>query len=127
MAKRVTFSETIKPFVSKEIDLANNYYDGGEKTLAFYHLERAHVLAQQSPWQHFRAHGHMFWWAARTFAVKELLGQTLRLFGAATQGITGYYPPGNTGGADISPYKELPIPHELNELIDRAKAQSKTA
>jgi hypothetical protein len=118
----MNFSQAIKPHVSNEINLANQYFAKGEHTLAFHHLERAHVLAQQSPSQHLRTHVHMFGWALRTLSFKEGFGQVIRMLGSMTQNITGYFPPGNTGGSDISPFEELPIPDDLLKVINSAKA-----
>ncbi len=44
-----------------------------------------------------------------------------RIVGATTKAPLGVYPMGNTGGANVSPFKPMPIPDDLQELIKKAK------
>lgn len=88
---------------------------------AFHHLERAHVLGQASTRQHVRAHIAMLQWAIRQRAFRELFGQLMRIVGAATKTAIGLVPEGNTGGADISPFRRLPIPNDLRNQITSAR------
>ena len=55
----------------------------GEPVAAFAHLERAHVLGQQSTIQHVRVHWAMFRWALRHKVAGETVGQAWRIVGAA--------------------------------------------
>lgn len=93
-------------------------------TQAFKHLERAHVLAQASPSQHVKSHWHMLGWAIRMLSAQEALGQLLRILGSLSQFVTHYYPPGNTGGSNISPFQQLPVADDLQKIINRAKSLS---
>ena len=63
----------------------------------------------------------MLLWSIRNFKIKELLGQVFRLFGAATKTAFGLIPQGNTGGANISPFKKMPIKDEHQQIIHTAK------
>jgi hypothetical protein len=105
------FSRRIAPYVAAEIDAA----------ASFAHLERAHVLGQASTTHHVRVHMQMFAWAMRHRIWKEARGQALRIVGAAAKTALGWVPTGNTGGANISPFKALPIPPDLAQTIERAK------
>ncbi len=86
------------------------------------HLERAHVLGQESTYWHVHVHYLMLLWAFRYRSVREILGQVFRIVGAATKTAFGLVPQGNTGGANVSPFRKMPIAPELADVIDRAKA-----
>ena len=51
----------------------------------------------------------------------EIAGQLFRIVGAATKTALGLVPIGNTGGANISPFKKLPLDADTAELIAAAK------
>lgn len=88
---------------------------------AFRHLERAHVLGQASTRQHLRAHWAMLRWGWRQRDWREVRGQLLRLVGAATKTFVGLVPTGNTGGSNVSPFRLMPVPSDLQAEIDRAR------
>ena len=89
---------------------------------AFIHLENAHVLGQESTWWHVRVHYLMFLWALDQQNIKEAIGQIIRILGAATKTAIGLVPAGNTGGANISPFKRLPVNPALQAAISKAKS-----
>jgi hypothetical protein len=64
----------------------------------------------------------MLVWATRNRSVRELVGQIFRIVGAATKTAFGLVPQGNTGGANVSPFKKMPIEPELATLIQKAKS-----
>lgn len=64
----------------------------------------------------------MLVWAARNYSVREMLGQIFRIVGAATKTAFGLVPQGNTGGANVSPFKKMPIAPDLAALIHKAKS-----
>ena len=113
------FGKSIEPHVSNEIAMFQRDQIGG-----FKHLERAHVIGQESTVQHVRVHWHMLLFSLRTRNPHEAFGQMFRIAGAATKTAIGLVPKGNTGGSDISPFKKLPIPADLQEIIDSAKRQT---
>jgi len=49
----------------------------------------------------------------------EVLGQILRPLVAAPGSLTGRYPRGNTGGADVSALQPMPIPEDLRDLLEQ--------
>jgi hypothetical protein len=63
----------------------------------------------------------MFTWGWRHGNIRECVGQTLRIVGAATKTALGLVPTGNTGGSNISPFKRLPVAPELEALIRSAQ------
>lgn len=120
----MTYSKNIRPHVSDEIRQSKTHAREGNMTRAFEHLERAHVLAQASPSQHLRSHCYMLGWAIKMLSSREVLGQLLRITGSLSQFVTHYYPPGNTGGSNISPFQQLPIADDLQQIINSANTLS---
>jgi hypothetical protein len=112
-----SWSQKIAPYVEAEIVAAKRAEAKGEVGVAFAHLERAHILGQQSTVLHVRVHGLMLGWGWRHKVIREVFGQILRLVGAATKTFLGLVPRGNTGGTNISPFRSLPIPPDLEVIL----------
>lgn len=114
------YAKRIRPHVSQELGIAACKETQGDPSSAFQHLERAHILGQASTVEHVRVHVRMLTWALRRRDLSELAGQLLRIVGAATKTAFGLVPHGNTGGANVSPFKPMPIPPDLAEIIAAA-------
>ena len=82
------------------------------------HLERAHILSQPLVVPHIRTHLAMVSCGVRRHDRREVAGQLLRLLLAGPGSITGRYPVGNTGGADVSPFRPMPIPEDLRAILE---------
>lgn len=119
----MSFASAIRPHVSHELASARLAEERGDAERAFSHLERAHVLGQPSTREHVRVHVAMLGWGLRHRRPREVCGQVLRVLGAATKTAVGLIPIGNTGGSNISPLKQLPVPPDLQALIERAQGQ----
>ena len=117
-----TFSAKIARHVEHELSAAHSAAKAGNSQLQFAHLERAHVIGQESTCWHVKVHLLMLLWAIRQRSVKEALGQVLRIVGAATKTAFGLVPQGNTGGANVSPFKKMPITPEIANMIQQAKS-----
>jgi hypothetical protein len=115
------FTTRIRPYVDAEIAAARRAQRTGDMPTAFVHLERAHVLGQSSTSLHVRVHWLMLLWGVRQRSAREIAGQVLRVVGAATKTPFGLVPTGNTGGADVSPFRRMRIAAELQRLIDAAR------
>jgi len=115
-----SFAKLIHPHVEAELQASRHAERKGNSTLAFTHLERAHVLGQSSTAEHVRVHWRMFAWGWRHRRVRECAGQLLRIAGAATKTAFGLVPAGNTGGSNVSPFKRLPVPGDLAATIQDA-------
>ena len=115
-------STHLKPHVELEFNKAIEKMQSGLHSQAFKHYENAHVLGQESTFLHVKAHVLMLKWALIQKQPKEFLGQLFRIVGAATKTVFGLVPIGNTGGANISPFKPLPLIPEHEEIIKSAKA-----
>jgi len=79
------------------------------------------VLGQASTLLHVRVHWNMLLWGLHQRSAREVLGQILRLVGAASKTPLGLVPSGNTGGANVSPLRRMAIAPELQQLIDAAR------
>jgi len=82
------------------------------------HLERAHVLSQPMAGPHVRTHLAMLGYGLRHRDGREIVGQLLRLVVAAPGTWTRRYPVGNTGGANVSALKPMPIPDDLQAVLN---------
>lgn len=118
------YSQRVAPFVRLELKRARQAREAGRTDDEFVHLERAHVLGQESTYWHVLVHLAMLAWGVRNADVREVVGQIFRVFGAATKTVVGLVPPGNTGGARISPFKPMRIAPDLAVLIQRAKSEA---
>ncbi|QJW85549.1 DUF3703 domain-containing protein [Ramlibacter terrae] len=117
-----TFGRRIEPAVTSELRAAAQKEAAGDGAASFRHLERAHVLGQASTVQHVRVHVQMLLWAVRHRVSREAAGRVLRIIGAATKTAIGWVPTGNTGGSNISPFRPVPIPADLQKVLDSAHA-----
>lgn len=117
----MSFTIRIRPAVAKELQRARQLEIQDEAQFAFKHLERAHILGQASTREHLRAHWAMFCWGWRQGDWREMKGQVFRLVGAATKTFLGFVPAGNTGGSNVSPFRSMPIPADLQQQIDKAR------
>lgn len=117
-----TFTRRIASSVKSELANAKRAKSAGEPQQEFTHLERAHVLGQESTYWHVKVHVLMLVWATRNGSAREALGQIFRIIGATTKTAFGLVPQGNTGGANVSPFKKMPVSPELAALIQRAKS-----
>ncbi|MFT6098800.1 MAG: hypothetical protein ACJAYF_001343 [Arenicella sp.] len=117
------FSKNITPFVNSELELAAHARESGNIMAEFQYLENAHVIGQESTYWHVKVHVLMFLWAVRNAQLKELVGQSFRIVGAATKTAFGLVPQGNTGGTNVSPFKTMPIKAEYQAIINTAKAR----
>lgn len=121
---RHNFSQKIASCIKYEIARANNARFAGNYQREFIHLERAHVLGQESTFWHIKVHLLMLMWAFRNNSIKEIFGQIIRILGAVVVTPLGLVPLGNTGGSNVSPFKKMPIDTELDSLIKKAKSGS---
>lgn len=115
------FARRIRPRVLRELAAARAAERRGDPARAFRHLERAHVLGQESTPLHVIVHARMFVWGWRQRRPREIVGQLWRLTAAATKTPIGLLPHGNTGGANVSGLRPMPVAADLQRAIDRAR------
>lgn len=85
---------------------------------AFAHLERAHVLGQRWALPHTHTHLLMLRHGLRTRDGREILGQLVRIIGGFFMSLVGRVPNGNTGGANVPAEQKMPIPADLQVLLN---------
>lgn len=90
----------------------------GDLESAFRHLERAHVLGQRSTWRHVKSHFGMLRIGCLRGDRREVFGQIGRLLAAALFSRI-WVPVGNTGGANVSAFKPMPVPPDLQRLLSQ--------
>lgn len=116
------FTKNIRPFVDAELSLASKARINQDYSMEFKHLENAHVIGQESTSLHVKVHFEMLKWGFRQSKMREIIGQIMRVIGAATKTAIGLVPKGNTGGSNVSPFKVMPINERLDEIIANAKS-----
>jgi hypothetical protein len=89
----------------------------GDPAAEWRHLERAHILSQPFAGLHLRTHLTMLASAGRSGNGREVLGQLLRVLVAAPGSLSGRYPVGNTGGADVSAFQPMDVPDDLRPFL----------
>lgn len=107
----------LKAAWAAERDQARAARNSGDARDEWRHLERAHILSQPMAWKHLVTHAAMFTAAWLRRDRRELAGQTLRLLLAVPGSVSGRYPAGNTGGADVSAFLPMPIPDDLRSML----------
>lgn len=115
------YSIHIRPYVEIEFEKANTQLKSGDAAQAFIHLENAHVLGQASTYLHVRSHLQMLKWSITQKNHGEFLAQVFRIIGAATKTAIGLVPIGNTGGANVSPFKSMALSVYNEKIIALAK------
>jgi hypothetical protein len=113
----------IRPHVDAELGHAEGLMAQGQFADAFRHLERAHVLGQRSTREHVRVHWRMLVWALRAQRRPEVASQVLRIAGAALLSGIGLVPEGNTGGGNVSAFRRMAVPPDLEKIIAATRAR----
>lgn len=108
-----------------EMAAAITRYNAGDLQLAFSHLERGHIIGQSFPIAHARAHWWMLKVGWKRRDVVEMIGQVPRILGSLLFSKM-WVPLGNTGSARVPPFQSMPIPHDLQILLEKFGPGSKT-
>lgn len=101
-----------------EMGIACDLYAGGDFAGAFRRFERAHILGQRNLIPHLLSHWWMLKVAIRTVDGREICGQMLRGFAVFLGYAFDWIPVGNTGGANVSALKPMPLPTEFQQYFD---------
>lgn len=110
-------SPGLKEAFATEIQAALGALQRGDLDGAFRRLERGHILAQR----HARAHVTVHWWMLRVGRRRrdphEVLGQAARIVAALVFSRI-WVPIGNTGGANVSAFRPMPVPEDLRQWTE---------
>ena len=114
----MTPGEVVRQAWADEHAAARSARARGDDASEWRHLERAHILSQPMAGPHLRTHLAMLGVAVRRRRGREIFGQVLRLVVAGPGSWSGRYPVGNTGGADVSALRPMPVPEDLRATLD---------
>ena len=110
---------SVQQAFAAEMARARDGTAGGDRTSAWRALERAHILSQPFAWPHVRVHAAMLLFALRHGDWHEVAGQMPRLVLAAPASLLGRAPRGNTGGTNVGILTPLPVPPDIEEILQR--------
>ncbi|MGB0134137.1 DUF3703 domain-containing protein [Dokdonella sp.] len=106
-----------KEAYSRELVAATLARSRGDAQSEFAHLERAHILGQRYTIAHTLTHWRMFRFGLRRRNIREVFGQVVRMLAALTKSRI-WVPLGNTGGANVNPFRPMPVPEDLRAYVD---------
>lgn len=107
----------LKTAFARELAAADAAEKSGDTRIAFAHLERAHIVGQRYFLTHLFAHFRMLRIALHRRDGRETRGQILRLLAVIPGYLLGWVPKGNTGGANVSALKPMPMPKDIAPLL----------
>ena len=88
-----------------------------------HHLSRAHILSQRHTWRHVHVHLLILKAGFAARDVREVVGQTTRMIAAALFSRI-WVPIGNTGLANVSAMRPMPIPDDLKAYLEIKRGTS---
>ncbi len=112
--------KALQPYYKVELMSYHDQYKKGNLTIAWNHLERAHVIGQKYPYEHSYIHWKMLLFGLKIKNIKEVIGQIPRLLIGGVKSFVGKIPVGNTGGSNISGLKPLPIQKDIRDIFTKA-------
>ncbi len=107
----------LKIHYREELELYKAELNKENLSLAWRHLERAHILGQPWPREHTHVHWIMLKFGFRIKDTREIVGQIPRLLVGGVKSFVGTIPVGNTGGADVPPLRPMEIPEDLQAIL----------
>lgn len=121
----MNFTQSAAPYVNRKLSQASIAFSQNNNEAGFKSLEDAHVIGQHSTYHHTVVHYQMLKFGVKERDLKEVFGQIFRIIGALTKTAIGLLPEGNTGGANVSPFKPMPISQANKAILAEIKhAQS---
>jgi Protein of unknown function (DUF3703) len=102
-----------------ELASASGATANGDIERAFQHFGRAHIISQRFTWQHVHVHWLMLKLGASIGDWREVFGQVTRIFAALVFSRI-WVPVGNTGRANVSALKPMPMPDDLRMLMEQS-------
>ena len=116
-----TMPDGLKIYYKSELQKYKEEFTKGNLSVAWRHLERAHILGQPWPREHNYVHWLMLKFGIQIKDKKEIIGQIPRLLIGGVKSLVGRIPVGNTGGANVPPLRPMEIPEDLALLLTKYK------
>ena len=107
-------NNNLKVAFDNEMTLARIAYKNLEYEQSFKHLENAHILGQEYVIPHTKSHWWMLKVGWQTSDGREVIGQVFRIIASVIFSRI-WVPKGNTGGANVNPFKSMSIRDELKQ------------
>lgn len=114
--------EGLKRYYQQELGFYKIAIDKSNYSVAWKHLENAHILGQSYPKEHTAVHWLMLKFGFRIKNFREIAGQIPRLIFGGVKSFVGTIPVGNTGGANVSALKPMEIPEHLKQILNKYKS-----
>ena len=109
-------NNALRSAYAEELNAARAAERAGKVELAFHHLERAHILGQRDTLKHVETHWLMLRLGLSTRSCREVVGQATRILAAALFSRI-WVPAGNTGRANVSATRPMPVPQDLRAVL----------
>lgn len=110
---------TLAPLLDQELTAYRQAVRTGDNDAAWIALERAHIVSQPMLGRHMGVHLRMLRFAVLLGQPREVAGQIARLVLAPLGALTGRLPWGNTGRANVSAFRSMPIPSDLGGALQQ--------
>ena len=107
----------LRPYYQTELAHYQVAFQSNNLQLAWYHLERAHIIGQSYPYEHSYVHWKMLLFGIHIKSFKEIIGQIPRLLVGGIKSFVGHIPIGNTGGTNVPPLRPMEIPVDIQEMF----------
>ena len=111
-------NQALRQLFEVEMEYARGCMNAGRLDVAMRHLQRAHIIGQRHVVSHVRAHWAMLrigWMRRSPF---EVIGQMVRIVLGALGSAVGIVPTGNPGSTDIGMFRRVPVPADLQAMMD---------
>jgi hypothetical protein len=115
--RKETVTPAVKQAYRHEMALARSAFAAARYDEAFRHLERAHILGQRATFAHAATHVWMLRVGLARRDPREIFGQWMRI-AAALLFSRIWVPVGNTGGANVSALRPMPLPDDLRAILN---------
>lgn len=110
-------TENLRTAIKFELEKGKALFTTMDYTGSFRCFGRMHVLGQKSIFYHTISHFWMLKVAIAQNNFKEIIGQIFRIPSGFIGSLVGIVPEGNTGGANVGPFKSMPIPKDLQIIL----------
>lgn len=120
MKVNIKFPKSLQKSFNLELSCYADSFEAGNLSVAWRHLERAHIIGQAYPVPHTQVHWLMLKFGFSIKSKREIFGQIPRLLVGGVKSFVGVIPVGNTGGANVPPLRPMKIPNDLQEILNEA-------